>query len=137
MAKIYIDENLSPVVLQPLVQLMRHGNVFRTPAMENLLGAKDVELFEHLRLLEYDVIATLDRKQLDNDEERNALRESRLHWIGLADPRLSGLDQMAAESAALLLVLPRILTSLPAEPTVFHVDTIAMRHGASIVSEPA
>lgn len=99
--KFFLDENTSPRVVAPLASIFRHDEFITTQEM-NLLGTKDVPLFDALGALEVDAIVTRDRQQLVNPTELQRLHENGLSWIGYKDLKgVGGIDLMAAVTATL------------------------------------
>lgn len=127
--KLYIDENLSPLVSEPVQRVYRRHQ-FRIPAQEHLHGVLDIPLFQDLRSREFDAIITHDVRQLEErEDERAALRYAGLHWIGLADPDEAGVNGLALQAGALLAAFPRILPELSTVPSAFHVDVDRVSSG--------
>lgn len=127
--KFYIDENLSPLVGEPVERVFRRHR-FRTPAQEHLLGVLDIPLFQDLRSRDFNVIITHDVRQLEeNDGERAALRYAGLHWVGLGDPHEPGVDGVALQAAALLAAFPQILPELDTAPSAFHINVDRITSG--------
>lgn len=119
--KFYIDENLSPLIGDPVGRVYRKYQ-FRTPAHEGLHGVLDVPLFNDLALREFDAIITHDGRQLQEAHgERQALREAGLHWIGLPDTQIPGAHGVSVLAGALLAAFPKILPELDGPPSAFHV----------------
>ena len=90
MRRICVDENLSPVVAKCLDELTNH-RIQHVHAISGAAGVEDVALFAQLATLGFDGLITLDRMQLVNAIEREALRSSGLVWIGLPPGNLPGL----------------------------------------------
>lgn len=99
--KFYIDENLTPELGGPLTRIYR-GHQFRLPREEQLGGVEDIALFGDLAMRDFDAIITEDKAQLEDDNERDALRDSCLHWIGVAKLDGSGISQIASQLAVVL-----------------------------------
>jgi hypothetical protein len=119
--KFYIDENLSPLIGEPVGRVYRKYQ-FRTPVHEGLRGVLDVPLFNDLAIRDFDAIITHDGRQLQEDHgERQALREAGLHWIGLPETKVSGAHGVSILAGTLLAAFPKILPELNGPPSAFHV----------------
>ena len=88
----FIDENLSPRMKGPLSAFYPQHR-FKTFEDEGLQGFDDIEVFTHLGTMQYDAIITKDGMQLVRPNERAALVDNDLHWIGLEEP--VGLGRMS------------------------------------------
>lgn len=69
---------------------------FLTPQMTGLLSTDDVPLFGDLSARDVDCLITLDKRQLEDPDERNGLRTAGLHWLGISN----GADGKGAEKIA-------------------------------------
>lgn len=84
MIKLCLDENLNRKLAASLHPVFRSIS-FTSVHAEGLLHEEDIPLFHELSARGINGLVTLDRNQLHGDE-RQALRESGLHWIGLPHP---------------------------------------------------
>lgn len=85
MIRLCLDENMNRKLATSLRPVFR-GIGFTSVHEEQLLHEEDIPLFRELSSRGIDGIVTLDRQQLLQHEERQALRESGIHWIGLPHP---------------------------------------------------
>jgi hypothetical protein len=107
--KFFIDENLPPRLTEPLDVVFR-GHTFRSCFHEDLSGTLDIPLFEILRSREFGAIITKDTGQVGrNDDERRALYERGIHWIGVKEPSARGLQLVTAWVASITAAMPHIL----------------------------
>lgn len=116
--RFFLDENLPPNTARPLAALYPK-HVFRSARDEFLSGIEDVDLIEDLAARDYSAIITGDRMQLQRPEERKALRDHSLHWIGMEQPSLRGIAQVASISGCVITGLAHVLDTWPAEPSAF------------------
>lgn len=91
--KVYLDENMPPFAAQPLAQVYP-SHTFHTPDDEHLRGVDDIPLMSTLRERGFDAIVTRDRAQLKDPNERKAVADSGLRWIGVPNKKLHGLEQV-------------------------------------------
>jgi hypothetical protein len=86
----------------------------------------------------FHALVTRDKKQLVNSEERMALRQCGLHWIGMSAPTQGGIQGLALETAAIVAGLPYVLEDMSdrREPTAFHVKSIPSEHNQRVRVEP-
>lgn len=120
MRRIFIDENLSPLLAKPLAATYRRTR-FDTWTQLNLSGTDDLELFQTLSAMDFSMIITKDRAQLDNPDERAALAAAGLHWLGA--PEIDGVDGVHVIAQQLAVVVPavgQVLEQWPDAPTAFH-----------------
>lgn len=115
--KLFVDENLGDRVAKILREQFRHV-VFPTARTMHTVGMSDTDLFQRLAAADVDAIITQDRHQLVNEHELVALRESRLSWVGVADPLPqhwypSRDAARAARTAAIIAALPELIRTWP------------------------
>lgn len=121
--KVYLDENLPAFVVHPLAHVYP-AHEFATPDQEDLRGIEDIPLFAALRERGFDAIVTRDRCQLKDVAERRAVTESGLRWIGIADKRLKGLEQVTVTVATLVAGLRFVFEHEPSASTSYQLKTI-------------
>ncbi len=121
--RVYLDENLPPFVAKPL-SVVYQDHSFATCEEEGLRGVEDVPLLQTLRDRGFDAIVTRDRAQLKNPDERRAVAESGLRWIGVADKRLSGLEQITITVSTLIAGMRFVFTHEPDGPTSYALNTV-------------
>lgn len=139
--KFFVDENVNAACLPPLSALYTEHE-FRHAHGEGLSGVEDIPLFGKLGEQGYDAIITRDRNQLTDEEERHALFDAGLHWIGHKAKGHAGLLGLVIETstvtAGLGFVLPDIITR--SEPYSYLLKGIpteqAQRMKASAVALP-
>ncbi|WP_067823753.1 hypothetical protein [Nocardia inohanensis] len=120
--KFFLDNNETEAILTVLRPVF-HVETFRTAADEDLQDALDIDLFTELHDREFDAIITRDKNQLANQDEKNALRLSGLHWIGHKDPNTDGINIITCLTAGYLSAFPHVLSEMRSAegPTAFHV----------------
>ncbi|OLR89833.1 PIN-like domain-containing protein [Actinokineospora bangkokensis] len=111
--KFFIDHNLSPRLI-PNVAAIHGAQQFSCARDEGLAAVDDIPLFAELRGRGFDAIVTRDANQLADPQERIALIESGLHWIGLRGAKVAGLAGLALDSAAITVGLTLVLPELAA-----------------------
>lgn len=122
--KFYIDENLPyAMLMNPLAKLYRR-HVFRDPQQEFLRGVEDIPLFQALAEKDFDAIITQDAMQLVNPDERDGLRASGLHWIGVPQLNEAGQHGIAAAASMIISGLPYFLTDTPEKPHIFRLHPV-------------
>ena len=111
--RFFLDNNLSHRLTAPVAALLP-DHTCCCARDEGLTAVDDVPLFAELRSRKFDAIITRDRRQLSNDEERSALVESGLHWLGTKDTQVGGLKGISLDCASitvgLAIVLPELLS---------------------------
>lgn len=72
------------------------------------------EVLHELASRRFDAIITRDRNQLLDHDERRALIDSGLHWLGAKDTQVGGLKGISLDCASitigLAIVLPELLS---------------------------
>ncbi|MFR9750602.1 hypothetical protein ACL02S_06155 [Nocardia sp. 004] len=123
--RFYLDANETDAIL-PVLRLVFPNQVFRTAAEEELMDELDIPLFTELKRRAFDAIITRDKNQLADLDEKNALRNSGLHWIGHKDPNTEGISIITSLTAGYLSAFPHILGHLDraTNPTAFHVKAV-------------
>jgi PIN like domain len=127
--RFFLDENESEVILGPL-RLLYDSHEFVVWSDEQLGGLDDVPLFEALAVRGFDALITRDKNQLSDKNERRALIEAGLHWIGHKEPE-AGLAGLASLTAGYISAFPHILEHLESRPpcTAFHVSRVPRESG--------
>ncbi|WP_228002115.1 hypothetical protein [Nocardia australiensis] len=135
--RFFLDNNETDAIL-PVLKLVFHEHEFRTAAEEKLQDALDIPLFYELRSRTFDAIVTRDKNQLSRADEKAALRESGLHWIGHRDPNTEGINIITSLTAGYLSAFPHILKHLERrpEPTAFHVKAVERSPGQRVAIRP-
>jgi hypothetical protein len=121
--RVYLDENLPPLLAKPL-SLVYSDHTFSTCEEEGLRGTEDIPLFAELRERGFDAIVTRDRAQLKNPYERSAVAASGLRWIGVADKRLQGLEQIAITVSTLIAGMRFVFDHTPDGPTSYALSNV-------------
>ena len=132
-----LDENVIESVYDPLTVIFE-GHEFSTVHRENWSGLLDIPLFEKMTQHGFHALITHDLAQLTNPDERNSLRNHGLHWIGVKEPRFSGVKGISLETAAVVAALPYVLDDLATcvTPTAFHVIGLPSEHKQRVRTEP-
>lgn len=125
--RFYLDECLSPKVLDPLRVVFGTHN-FLDYMSEGLKGLKDVPLFAEMATREIDVFITVDRAQLAAPEEVEAIRAGGCHWVGLRQATGSGVSRLARTGATLLETVAYISDNEPTEPTAYRPKANGREH---------
>ncbi|UQE75109.1 hypothetical protein MYK68_00195 [Gordonia sp. PP30] len=137
--KFFLDENVNVGCLKPL-EALYGDHEFRHAYSEGLGGTKDVPLLNTLQQQGYDAIITKDRTQLRDEEERRAIFDAGLHWIGYVAKGVKGLRGLTTETATLTAGLVYVLADLRPEPHVYKLYGIgteaAQRVKISAVGRP-
>lgn len=123
--RFFLDNNETDAIL-PVLKLVFPSQNFRTAAQESLEDALDIPLFAELKRRGFDAIITRDKNQLADPDEKKALRNCGLHWIGHRDPNTEGINIITSLTAGYLSAFPHILKFLDhaTEPTAFHVRAV-------------
>lgn len=121
--KVYLDENLPPFVAQPLA-VVYQDHTFATWQDEGLKGTDDIPLLATLRERGFHAIVTRDRMQLKDPEERRAIADSGLRWIGVPDKRLKGLEQITITVSTLIAGMRFVFDHLPDGPTSYALKNV-------------
>lgn len=121
--KVYLDENVPPFVALPLAAVYQ-DHTFATPDDEGLRGVEDIPLMRTLRERGFDAIVTRDRRQLKDAGERQAVADSGLRWIGVADKKLRGLEQLTITLSTLIAGMRFVFDHDPVEPTSYALLTV-------------
>ncbi|MGS2588083.1 PIN-like domain-containing protein [Streptomyces hebeiensis] len=109
--RFFLDENETPTILDPLRGVF-YDHEFRSADQELLRGTLDPELIREISSRGFDAIMTQDRNQLSNREERAALIETGLHWIGHHQPDAVGVLYIVNSAAAYLSAMPHIIKEI-------------------------
>ncbi|MGW4047354.1 PIN-like domain-containing protein [Streptomyces sp. NPDC004721] len=131
--RFFLDENETPAILPPLSTVFFHHE-FRTAHDEGLSGVMDTELIHAVSDRGFDAIMTQDRNQLSNRDERDALIETSLHWIGHRQPDADGLLYIVNSTAAYLAAMPHILDEMSnvTGAHAFHVRNLPLLKGQRV-----
>lgn len=113
--KFFVDENMNAACIPPLsATYLDHE--FRSAWDEGLSGEKDLALFRELRRRRFQAIITMDRQQLQDQAERQALADARLHWVGYRSKGIGGLRGLALETATVTAGLAYALEDWQSDP---------------------
>ena len=116
--RFFLDECFSPRVLDPVTAVFPDED-FRDSFGEGLKGVKDVPLFAEMRIRDFDVFLTVDRSQLLNPRELDAIRAGGCHWVGLKQGTGGGAGRVARTGAVLLETIAFMLENLPTTATAY------------------
>lgn len=119
--KFYVDENLPQPVAGCLQTLLRGAEFHNSHDVTGGDGTKDVDLMKRLREEHYDFFITQDLKQMTIPQERDAVREAGLSWIGVPhmERRVKGRELAAAQIAVLSPVAAHLLQQPPEHPMAY------------------
>lgn len=119
---VLVDECLGDRLAAGLRRAMRQA-VFTTTRDLGAQGALDIALFQTLARNDVDAILTRDFAQLRRPDERAALREAGLVWIGLEPSREGSpkLQTRMAELSSSALSLQTILANWPTAPSAVRI----------------
>lgn len=120
--KFYVDENLPASLAKTFQQLIGGGHRFYDFKTSNMQGTLDLELLDYLGTMEYGAIITKDARQLEDQEERDALRRNGLHWIGVTSSGLQGRAEIRGVIGTLMGGLPTILREWKDVPTAYRLE---------------
>lgn len=121
--KFYLDENFPPDLLG-IVRLIYDDHEFVSWRDEKLGGATDVELFWTLPERGYSAIITRDRRQLSNVDEKSALLDSGLIWVGVRDVTLKGREKLAVTAASLISGLGHVIDAAREGARIVQVNNV-------------
>lgn len=107
----FLDENLSPVVAEALAHHFRRDEFYPAQRDPGRYGSVlDVDLLAMVAGEGFDGFITFDRRQLRVDAERDAIRTSALHWVGI--PHAKGLGGITFTTASLVAGLPYVVDAI-------------------------
>lgn len=109
--RFFLDNNLSPRLAAPIAAILP-GHSCGCAREEGLTAVDDIPLFAELSSRNFDAIITRDRNQLADREERQALVESGLHWLGTKDTQVGGLLGISLDCASITVGLAIVLPDL-------------------------
>lgn len=134
--RFFLDENESQVVLEPL-RLLYMSHEFVLWQDEGLGGLDDIPLIRELSRRRFDALITRDKNQLSDPDERRALIDGHVHWIGHKEPE-PGLAGIASLVAGYISAFPHILDGLNAaqETTAFHVSRVPREPSQRVRTRP-
>ncbi|WP_374975201.1 hypothetical protein ACEYYH_15385 [Microbacterium trichothecenolyticum] len=125
--RFYLDECLSPKVLEPLRSVFKTHD-FLDYMTEGLKGTKDVPLLREIATRDVDVFITVDRAQLTVPDEVRAIKAGSCHWVGLRQATGGGLSKLARTGATLLETVAFISDNAPSAPTAFRPKASGREH---------
>lgn len=126
--KFFLDENIQ-VTLANSLRAVYRTHQFVTIDDEDLRGTLDHQLFPILAERGFDAIITKDKQQHRDLEERRALYDANLHWIGHQMKPHSGLLGLALESATVVAGLHYVLQSWHEEPYIYTLKGVGAEPG--------
>jgi hypothetical protein len=136
--KFFLDANETSVILPVLKEVFGTEHTFRTAGEEKLSDVDDIPLFAELRKRRFDAIITRDRNQLRDPNERQALRDAKLHWIGHIEPKVSGLEIITTLGAGYLAAFPHVVEALTTAtgPTSCRVKAVPRQNHQRLAVNP-
>lgn len=114
----FIDENLSPVLADPITRVYRRGARLITSQQAQLGGWPDLDLFPELAAHAVAVIITKD-DQLEDHAERDGLHHAGLHWLGVPELSCRGTELLAHQLAVVTPAIHYALEHRTRQPTAF------------------
>lgn len=125
MRRVFIDENLSHALVQPLSAAHRRGVRFRSAKDEGQLGVPDAQLIGYLGRCGFGLIVTNDRAQIDlNPEERAELVAAGMSWLGVPHLSSTGARLISDQLAIVTSAVARILAEWPERPTAYRLRAL-------------
>lgn len=117
----FIDENLPAPVAQCMHDIFRGVCFTASHQLRDLEGTRDIPLIERLGACGFGAFITQDLKQLRIPEERRALRNAGMSWIGLPhmERRARGTQLVALQTSILSPVIGSYLQHPPQRPTAY------------------
>lgn len=131
--RFYLDENFPPGILATIA-MIHDEHDFKSWQDEGLESMLDVPLFGTLRDRGFDVLVTRDRAQLKNPEERSALLQSGLVWVGLRDVKLKGREKLATTAASLIAGLGHIVDDPRTQPVGYVINNVPHQRSQRVKS---
>ena len=108
---VLLDENIPVPALASLQVLVPH--TFNHVGPAGWAGQTDKALFALAAEAGYDIVVSLDRRQLYSDDEWKALKRAGLHHVSIRQSRATeGARGSLRLMASLLLAMPRVLDDL-------------------------
>lgn len=128
--RILVDENIPPLVAQTLRSaFIGHEFLSAHDNPPRYVGVDDIELFARLGQDGFGAIITQDRNQVRDSDERAALRQYNLHWIGLQAKRHGGVKGIAMSAATLMAGMPFVLTDWRDVPHLYRLKGVQAEQG--------
>ncbi|MBB2921280.1 hypothetical protein [Cellulomonas cellasea] len=116
--RFFLDENLPATLREPL-SAVYYDHDFVSGHGTDLVGEPDLALFPALAARGYDALVTQDKAQLSDEDERRALYDAGLHWVGLSMKSHKGLRGIALMSAAVVAGVSYVLDDWRSEPHAY------------------
>lgn len=104
--KLCLDENISPKVAAALSCVVKAPDQIASILSLGLGGKDDIEVFDALHLAGFDGLVTRDLRQLTRENERRALSQAGLTWIGIPHPPGRGAEVWIADVATIASAIP-------------------------------
>lgn len=106
-----LDENESPAILSPLHFIYpQHEFEYSSDVFGK--GVLDLDLIPQMRKAGFDCLITRDGNQLQIDDERQALVQHGIHWIGHKKPPGKGAQMISNLTATYVAAFPHIIGAL-------------------------
>jgi hypothetical protein len=115
----------------------KNSHTTRTDERGSRHGLDDIPLIQELSARQFDALITRDKNQLSDPDERRALIDGRVHWIGHKEPG-PGLAGIASLVAGYISAFPHILDGLISARviTAFHVSRVPREVGQRVKIRP-
>lgn len=133
--RFFLDENFPPLVADALVAVYGLEHAFSSAYEDRgrYASVLDIPLMPLVRDAGFDAIVTFDRQQMAKAEERKAVFDAGLHWVGLKMNAPEGPDGIAWLSSSMLAALPHLIDHTPDAPQVYRVKG-ALRQATQVMS---
>lgn len=133
--RFFLDNNLSPRLAEPVAALLPEHSCC-CARDEGLTTVDDVPLFAEVAHRRFDAIITRDRNQLSDGEERRALIDSGLHWLGTKDTKVGGLKGMSLDCASITIGLAIVLPELSGGQRAFTFNALPHQREQRVKAVP-
>lgn len=136
--RFFFDENFPPLVTEARVAVYgtNHDFVSAYDDPARYVSVLDPDLIPLIRGGGFDAIVTFDRQQLKRPEERKAVFDAGLHWIGLRMKAPQGPDGIAWLCASILAALPHLLDHVSVAPQVYRLKGAPGEAGQVLTATP-
>lgn len=112
--RVLLDEQVPALLVQVLPAIAR-GHSFEHVNALKWKSKKDVPLYRDAKKAGFDVVVTADLRQLDDPDETDAIRRSRIQHVRYVQK--DGLTGMALAVAAVTAAMPGVLAALDGAPS--------------------
>jgi hypothetical protein len=136
--RFFLDENEPPLVARSLEAVFgtEHEFVSAHDRPNEYREVDDVELIARIAEHGFHAIITQDRNQLLDTDERHALFQAGIHWIGHRMNGVPSLAGVALTSATVLAGIGHVLDIWHAEPYVYRLTGVPSEVGQRVKAMP-